>query len=527
MSEAGDGVDGREPDADRDDAVALRAHQQQVSAAPAELARDAEWQRLDPRMMLVHPVREVIRFLPVLLGLFVAGTASGGGAWQYLGVLVPITVGLLRYLTTSFRIAQGRVELRRGLVSRHVLSTPLDRVRTVDVTASPIHRALGLATVRIGTGTASTDSDERLDLDGLPAGRARGLRAELLHVAPTQNGEAAATSPVDAEERVVLRFDLAWLRFAPLTGSGAVIAAGLLGGGAQLLNELGVWSDLDTRDWSLGIPIWVALVLAALGLLVGVAVLAVLGYLVTNWDFRLSHSPGSWHLSRGLLTTRDTSIDDERLAGVTVGEPLGLRLAGAARLSAIVTGLGSEASNAALAPPAPRDVVVDVAGRVLGTDTPGTCELTDHGPAAARRRYTRAIGPALAVLAAALLVVLGAGGSWWLLILPAAIVAATVPLAADRVRSLGHALVDGYVVARSGSLNRRREALAVDHVIGWTLRSTWFQRRQGLTTLVATTAGGRQSVTVLDVPETRAVELARLALPELIGAFGRRVADRD
>ncbi len=105
-------------------------------------------------------------------------------------MLIPITLGLLRYLTTRFRIAQGRVELRRGLLNRHVLSTPLDRVRTVDVTASLIHRVLGLATVRIGTGTASTDSDERLDLDGLPADRARELRAELLHVAPVAQGDA-------------------------------------------------------------------------------------------------------------------------------------------------------------------------------------------------------------------------------------------------------------------------------------------------------------------------------------------------
>ena len=69
------------------------------------------------------------------------------------------------------------------------------------------------------------------------------------------------------------------------------------------------------------------------------------------------------------------------------------------------------------------------------------------------------------------------------------------------MRSLGHTLAEGYVVARSGSLNRRREALEIEHVIGWTFRSTWFQRRTGLTTLVATTAGGRQSVTLLDLPE--------------------------
>ena len=27
------------------------------------------WQRLDPRMLLVHPVRDIIRFLPAVIGL--------------------------------------------------------------------------------------------------------------------------------------------------------------------------------------------------------------------------------------------------------------------------------------------------------------------------------------------------------------------------------------------------------------------------------------------------------------------------
>jgi putative membrane protein len=501
-------------------AVGLRGHHGDVTEAPTELVPNAEWQRLDPRMLLVHPVREVIKFLPVLLGLFVASSASGGPPWQYLGVLVPIALGVLRYLTTRFRIAQGRVELSRGLLNRHVLSTRLDRVRTVDVTASLIHRVLGLATVRIGTGTASTDSDERLDLDGLPAGRARGLRAELLHVAPMP--DAADAAPVPApEERIVLRFSPGWARFAPLTSSGAVIAAGLFGGGAQLLNELGAFTRVDTRDWSLDIPVWVGVVVAALVLVVGVAVLSVAGYLLTNWDFRLSHTPGSWHLSRGLLTTRETSIDDERLAGVTLAEPLSLRLAGAARLSAIVTGLGSEGSSSVLAPPAPREVVTGVAGRVLDTEAPVESALVGHGPAAARRRYSRAMVPALTLLVVVIAAVVAAGWSWWLLSVPAALVVAATAVAADRVRSLGHALTDGYVVSRSGSLNRRREALEVDHVIGWTFRSSLFQRRAGLTTLIATTAGGRQSVTMLDVPEARAVELARLALPELTSSFER------
>ena len=44
--------------------------------APAvEIARDAEWQRLDPRMLLIHPIKELMRFLPVVVGIFIAGSA--------------------------------------------------------------------------------------------------------------------------------------------------------------------------------------------------------------------------------------------------------------------------------------------------------------------------------------------------------------------------------------------------------------------------------------------------------------------
>jgi putative membrane protein len=56
-------------------------------------------------------------------------------------------------------------------------------------------------------------------------------------------------------------------------------------------------------------------------------------------------------------------------------------------------------------------------------------------------------------------------------------------------------------------------------VIGWNLRSSWFQRRAGLTMLVATTAGGSQSVTAIDVPEADAVEVARAGVPGLVEQF--------
>ncbi len=111
------------------------------------------------------------------------------------------------------------------------------------------------------------------------------------------------------------------------------------------------------------------------------------------------------------------------------------------------------------------------------------------------------------------------GAPSWLLVFAVALPAAGTALAVDRARSLGHALTERHFVARSGSLYRQRQALKTTAIIGWNFRSTWFQRRAGLTTLSATTAGGSQSVTALDVPEPDAVAVSATAVPGLVDQF--------
>ena len=496
-----------------------------MTSSPAGLVGEDQWQRLDRRMLLVHPIRELLRFLPVLVGLFVFGRASGGTdvRWQLLGIAVPVALGILRYFTTSFRISEGRIELRRGLVNKHVLSTRLERVRTVEMTAQPIQRLLGLTTVRVGTGTASTSGEDQLDLDGLPAERARRLRADLLHAAPVDTEEPAAEETGPAPARVVLRLDPAWARFAPLTSSGVVATAAIIGVGSQVLNDFGGGPGVEVEAGGVtgvGGFWWLALIAIPV-LIAAMSVLAVAGYLVSNWGLTLTHAArdGSWHLRRGLFTTRETSLDDERVGGVSIGEPIGLRLARGGRLSAIVTGLDRRQSGSSmLVPPAPQAVVAGVAGLVLGTDEPVTTTLRSHGPRARTRRFTRALVPTLLLSLAVVLAVVS-GAPTWLLLVAAALPAAATALAADRVRSLGHALTAHHFVARSGSLFRQRQALETTAIIGWNFRSTWFQRRAGLTTLSATTAGGSQSVTALDVPEPDAVVAASTAVPGLVDQF--------
>lgn len=479
------------------------------------------WERLDPRMLLIHPIKEVGKFLPVLIGLVVAGGVSGAGPWALLGVGAPVALGVVRYLTTTYRVSDGRVELRRGLLQRHALSTPVDRVRTVDLTASPIHRILGLATVVIGTGGVVSDADERLELDALPREQATALRVHLLgsrQARPTDDA-TQAEAPVDEPEQVVARFSPRWLWYAPFSSTALVAIAGLIGVVAQFSEVFRI--DLSEEDLAAVDGTFLLGVVTAVAVL-GV-VLAVAGYLVTNGGFVLSRHGATWHVRRGLLTRRETSIDVPRLAGIHLGEPALLRLARGRRVSAIVTGLdSSQASSAVLLPPAPAATAYDVARAVLADPTPVTGSLVHHGRNATTRRYTRALmGAAPFVLLLALAAV--AGASAWILLAAVVPVGLALVLATDRARSLGHAHLADHVVMRSGSVLRSRAALGDSHVIGWNQRATWFQRRAGLVTVAATTAGGGGRIEVYDVPEPAALALAEAATPGLISQFYEEV----
>jgi len=99
----------------------------------------------------------------------------------------------------------------------------------------------------------------------------------------------------------------------------------------------------------------------------------------------------------------------------------------------------------------------------------------------------------------------------WAWVTCGVLVAAGAFLAADRSRALGHRVGDGWLVARSGSLDRRRDCIAAAGIIGWTVRQTLFQRRAGVATLIAATAAGVKGYRVLDVPEDLAWSVAAAA----------------
>ena len=521
-------------------------------------APDADgWRRLDPRMTLLAGVRNIAAAaIPALPALF--GLLGSIGRWAFavvaLAALLLIALGVAEWLTTGYRDSPRGLELRRGLLGRSVQTAPRDRIRSIDLTAPFLHRLLGVTKISVGTGV----DEKRLELGAVTHREAARLRAVLFEGGHTAT--AAAPEPVGGEvprayplpapppaDVELAQLDWAWVRYAPLNLGRLAVALGAILAASQFLPNLGVDESGLARDtWdflsrqALAILAAVGVVVALVAWLVGSTLAFALQWGGYRLSRRTSDAVPALHLTAGLLSTRSVTVEERRIRGVVLTEPLLLRWAGGAELATLATGV--ESGVTAVVPPAPRSVARSVGVRVLddagapGADAALGVPLVGHGPRARRRSHVRHQRSTLLLLLGAL-ISLGLGEipdapgelrdvvPLALLALAAVVATLGVWVAEMAWRHLGHAVARDehgaarFLVAGSGESTRRRTVLEVDGIIGWVQRATWFQRRVGLVTLLATTAAGSERVTLLDVPLPLARDLLDACTPQLLEPF--------
>jgi putative membrane protein len=493
-----------------------------------------EWRRLDPRMLLVDPIKTMSQFaLPFLITL--VGLGSQDPTWSLVALPAmlagAVAIGVLPWLTTRYRITDTQLQVRRGLLQKTTLTAPLDRIRSVDLEASLLRRVLSLTKVEIGTGV----DDSRISLDALSVEQGDELRRFLLArradttvVNADSTTDAGKAVPIDADEPTELApvelatVDWAWLKFAPFSLSRLVIVAGAAGVLAQFGENLPFVNSeslSDAWEWVLDQAIPLLLGVVAVGALVGWILISVGGYVIQWWNLRLVREAGNLRLTAGLFTTRSTSVEEKRVRGVQLVEPALLRLIGGAELRALATGVGSGGVTKLL-PPSPVEVNRRVGHDVLEAADPLVMPLQRHGAAARRRCHARAQWSTLAAVAVAVAASIAFDLPWWLPIPVVAVVAVIAALAGEAAyRQLGHGLLPEHLVAANGVLLLTRTALERDGIIGWVIRQSYFQRRVGLATLVATTAAGAERVVIRDLDYGRAVALADASTPGVLTPF--------
>jgi membrane protein YdbS with pleckstrin-like domain len=143
-----------------------------------------DWRPVSTRLIWIEEIRLAIGTLVVLAGCAVAG-ALVDNALPWLAAAVAVVFGLVRavLIVRSVR-AWGYAErdedllVRHGLMVRRLSIVPYARMQFVDVTAGPLERAFGLATVTLHTAAAHSDATVP-GLEGPEAARLRDRLAAL------------------------------------------------------------------------------------------------------------------------------------------------------------------------------------------------------------------------------------------------------------------------------------------------------------------------------------------------------------
>jgi putative membrane protein len=460
---------------------------------------DAIVRRTSPTVVLLHTVtfRQARQFVPVVIPI-AAATGLGGGTRTVVTLIVGVT--LLSLVTAAltwwrFGYADGpaAVVVTRGLLSRSVRTVPNDRIRGVEVETPVLHRIFGLVRVRIDAAAgAQAGKDEELLIDGVTRAEGDRLRVAVLTHRPAPGLPGAQDAAAEPVEEQFARFDNRWLFYAPLVGSYLAVPFAAVSALFRLADELPArfQPHLDETALSDGQLLLVAAVAAVLLLWLG----SVVGAAVVNWGFTLVRRGGSLVAVRGLVTRRHTELEVDRIRGCTVAEGAGMRLVGAARVNALVTGLGDANRRGQLLPLGPRTEAWTLVRRLVPDPGP----LRRHPAAARQRRLVRATSPGLALTAAGLVATPLAG--WWeLLVAGVVLVSLGVPLGLGRYAALGHAVGAESLAVRSGWLVREEAQLERRAVVGWRVQQSLFQRRAGVATVVACVGAGNGGYAALDM----------------------------
>ncbi len=518
---------------------------------------DLNWQRL-------HPVT-VIRELLGLAWNFVGAIAVSGfapsmnaGPLGGLETLLPagvVALGFVRYLFTTYAVTDDAVLYRRGVVVRQRTVLPRPRIQNVSIGADLVARVFSMQTLTI----SSAGSEGEIELAVLSKETARTLLAELTaHVQPGAAGQQEVGGPEKGGPHPV---------GPPLTGPadpaavGSAPSAPIPGIGAPTdmsADDAAVIAQtprtvryqLSTRDHLLFAFSSKTVAVAAVSVVVAVVMIGffdsalpifwMIGLVVPViavldlFGFVFEVEPRRVRVSHGLFSTQEKWAQKRRIQLVEVRRPWIRSQLGRETL-AVATADVTESRSTRFDLCAPLiahrswiDYLPDLVDPDAEGDDDAAAAIVAHpvdetllqsvSRVSIRRRAIRTAVVGLIPVAG---LTIGAASTqaadadlpidvawWWPLVLVPIVVAGAVALA-RRSWSVDGWLLSGPVLAvRRGRFDETLRVVWVSKVQGVFLRSTLFQRRLGLASVVIDTANLGSATVIPDLPVATAQGLA-------------------
>jgi hypothetical protein len=147
-----------------------------------------EWRTPSRQLLTLRRLEVGVPSLLAFAALAVVGALSGSGA-AYLFAVAALLLGAIswrfvsrRYRSWGYAEREDDLLVRRGVMFARLSVVPYGRMQFIDVTAGPLERAFGLATVRLHTAAAATDAR----IPGLEREEAARLRDRLAELGEAQ-----------------------------------------------------------------------------------------------------------------------------------------------------------------------------------------------------------------------------------------------------------------------------------------------------------------------------------------------------
>ncbi|MDQ7904286.1 PH domain-containing protein [Phytohabitans sp. ZYX-F-186] len=416
--------------------------------------------RLHPLTPLLKGARALVVIIAALSWQTLGRVGLGWFAAMVVAALIgQVILSVISWYVTGYQVVGRELRIHEGLVFRRTRAIPLERLQSVEVVRPLLAQLTGLAELRLEVvGGGKTEAP----LAFLTVDEARALRERLLVLAgkagaavPAQAAaEGEAVAPVAHPERpihAVANRDL--LISQLLTPQTLFLPFGVAFVAVQFAAE---------ATWSF---IGIASTLTAMA---GV-LLQPVRRILADWNFRLASQEGSLRLRGGLLETRSQTVPLDRLQAVGATWPLLWRRRRWLRLRPHVAGIaapssGDDSGGGRLLPVGDPET----ARLVLAEALPGVAlDTIPFTPPSRRARWLHPL-------------------SW---------------------RILGAALTDQVVAHREGLLTRQVLVVPYARIQSVRVVRGPLQRRLGLATVYADTAGG-PSAAARDRDVSEAWELA-------------------
>ena len=453
----------------------------------------------------LHTLSPVVNLIPQIWAtirgywIVLVAVALGGDVGVQIGDLVILLVfffmgfgrSLVHWLTLRYRVHEGALEIRTGVLNRRVRILSPDRIQNAELVRNPFHRVSGLVELRLETAGAEVETEGLFSaLDFAEANR---LVAELDALRRNSSSRAIPAGDQGVELGEVL-VQMGWVEIVAhgLSSRRAGVSAILLAVGFEVFAQLEPGgSEIGSALESLTGPMIVAGVLAVfiLGWILGL-----LESLFAHYRYRLTEVDDRLVSQMGLLTRRRVELPIHRVQHIRIDEPLLRRVMGFASVyvdTASGAGIpvegGQPTASEAVIPMVPKSAQLALLRRLLpqlDVDLRSAKLQPAHWKALPLALFGAGVGWSFVQLGGFL--VFGRWGFLLVLLLPLMLVGAWLDW-----RFQGWTVTGNVVVSREGFWLRRTTLVPLDKVQAVHRIETPLLRVLGLAIVAVRVAGPR------------------------------------